>query len=434
MSTINIDALAPVSFVPKEISKSSQYLFLSLVGLIGLVLSFQGPIITPDTGSYLVYHAIRSPLYPLFLKLNSIFEPYTYNIIVVIQIFFGFYSSWHLSKVIQKFFNLESWFTFIVFFIFLFPYFGQCKIGNTLLTEALCYPLFLLFVSFLLKGLLEKNTKYLITSFIITMFLILTRRQFLFIYPVISLILVYYALFERKNFKIKLLTFLFILSCGATSLIEKTYHYIHTGHFNSTPFTGIQLIIAPLYRSNESDVQLFKKDIQKNIFIKTREKMHQKNAFFDSTKDYCVFHYFTFSYNPIQWESLFPTLHQFGIEDFFYIDQLTTEMAFILIKQNFKSWFTLYFLNVVLSLGGYYYSLLLMFFFFVSLFFYITKRNNLALLSLVTITLTAANYSLVALVEPILMRYSIYTDTLLANIILILIFIALKDQYVRHNR
>lgn len=404
-------------------------LFLGLLFVLFCFLCYKGPILEPDSGGYIQNATIRSPLYPILLSAyTKIFGADNYGCLAILQILFGFWASFYTASTLTRLpqISVPKSISYLVTLVLLFPYWGPCSFGNIILTEALCYPLFLLMFSLLLQALLYKNTRFFIYSMIITGLLVLTRGQFLFIYPAIGILLGYIFLFERKSFKSFTLLFCFILTIVGANLAERTYQYLYHGQFKLVPYTGMQLIVAPLYLSSKTDGQYLKTEKERELFQDIWNVMEQKKINFNSLKTDSYFHMATYtlfydSYNKICWESLAPLLSKYNLTSPYQIDPFFIQMGTTLIMHNLKGFFTLYLLNIVFNIGGVYFALLLCVATLSALAAFLKTRHPLALAYLLAALLTVGNYTLVALVEPILRRYSAYTDTLLISVLLIIV-------------
>lgn len=417
------------------------YLNLSW-GVLACLLLFlwqHGPSIQPDTASYLASSPIRSALYPMLLRLNTwLFGQGHFKFLVFVQIAYGIFGTVFLAQKIRKLFDLELWAAIPLIICLLNPYYGPGRFGNAILTEALCYPTFLLAFAYLLEGLIRKSSRCLLYFLALTAVLILTRRQFLFVYPVFGIVLVYYGFFERKALKVGFLTFAFIISIISTHLLEKTYQYSVHGNFSIVPFTGIQLVVAPLYLAKDSDIHLFNTSLERVVFKETKEQLRQRKLSFDSrnesSSDLTLYYaHFYESYGPICYGVLSPILAKNGINDVYQIDKITTNMAIKLIYKNWKACFILYLLNIIFNMGGYYYCLFLAIVGLFALIHYYKHRDALSLGCLLAFALSAANYSLITLVELILRRYSVYTDSIQISLLLVCIMVAFRAWSAQHQ-
>ena len=102
----------------------------------------------------------------------------------------------YFTKTMSKIFNLNNIIKFLVSFFLFIPI---LQFYNYLLTEPLGYALSLLFVTFNIRLIYKFKIKNLIISVFFAITLLLTRNQFMFIYPIISFI----GLFILNNYNKK---------------------------------------------------------------------------------------------------------------------------------------------------------------------------------------------------------------------------------------
>jgi hypothetical protein len=410
-----------------ENSAGNKFLILYRVTylLLFLFLAWQGPSIAPDTASYLADNPIRSPGFPLILNAyQGLFGYDNFQYLNWVQLIFGFAAVSYFVRKLKTIFMLSEWPSFLVTLVLLFPFYGPGRFANFILTEAFCYPLFLIIVAEILEGVSFKSSKALLYALFWTGIIVIVRRQFLFLYPAFVILFLYLVFWERKQFKFYLLSFSLIVSILVPNLFEKTYQYIHHGKFTTVPFTGMQLIIAPLYLAKESDAELFDNPTEREIFETVRNKIEAEHLNFEALNETSYFHtsaytHFYESYNPICWGTLAVVLSELGIHDPYEIDQITSKMAIMLILNNVKGFLVLYLLNIIFNIGGLHFALFLGVSALLAFSSFIIKRETLTQAYLLSLLLTAGNYSLVALVEPILPRYSVYTDMVLVSILIV---------------
>lgn len=412
-------------FEKKDTWAGILYGFL-LVGVFAYLASL-GPMTAPDTASYTGLATYRSPLYPLILRINTFFfGAENYGVLYLLQILFGLSGVHFLIKTLKGLFQFEGWVTLPLLLVFGIPLYGMVYFGNRILTEAICYPLFLMAFGTLLTGLLRQKTTSLLWFLLWTACLVLTRRQFLFLYPVFFAALGYIVLLAPRSYKKLLLTFAFLGTFMFTELTERGAQYLKDGHFTTIPFTGIQLVVAPLYLSNQEDVALFKDDpLKAAIFrdvweLMSEEKACQRSINQDDVSSSIFYYYhYNHNYNKIHWPLLHKALAKNNVTDVYDHDRITTEMALTLIKSNPVSFAKFYLVGIALSLGGYLFTALVALILISSFFLSLLYRNKYAV-SLFFITLmTFGNYMLVCLVEPALVRYTLYTDTILVSLFFI---------------
>jgi len=264
----------------KEIQKRD-YIFLFVVLVLYFVASFSlfnhGLIFRADTVGYLNYYSSQPPIYPLLIKICKLIGGSNFEFVLLsIQIIFGFIGITTFSVFLYKHFSLNKWIVLLLSFILFEPYI-ILRVGNNWTTESLAYPLFLITVKYLLEGLKQQSLRKFVLSFLFASLLILTRAQFLFLYPLIAIILFYLLLFTTMGkHQILKLGMIFIAFIIGNFLLEKTYHFIRGGSFSKAT-SGINLAANVMYVSTLQDSTLFSDNTEKSIFIEVMtvaEKNH----------------------------------------------------------------------------------------------------------------------------------------------------------------
>lgn len=119
-----------------------------------------------DSEQYITMHIHREPLYPLFLLLcrkiagesaGLVFSALIQNILTVLGIFY-------LVRYLQKNFSLTIWGELILLILELLPHLVTKYVSalgifleNSIMSEALCIPLFQFFLLFTLRMLFERK-------------------------------------------------------------------------------------------------------------------------------------------------------------------------------------------------------------------------------------------------------------------------------------
>lgn len=457
--------------------KGWSFVFIALYLVFFIYLVLRGPIPAPDTGTYLNYSPLRSAVYPMILKANSfLFGRENFNILYILQIIFGLLSVLKITTTLRRLFEIDNLTLFLMTLVFFLPY-GPSKFGNYILTEGICYPFFLWAIACLLEGVFgknrEQNLKELLKFLVWTVLLVLTRKQFLFLFPAYAAVIGYLWFYPEswlntstinsksnpknnsksnsKNYpslrksKITLLIACLLVSFLTTNIVERSLHYIEFKKFSMIPFTGIQLIIAPLFLAEASDEKLFDDPLEKKIFKLSYAKM-QENKFNwqredDGRFNSITLYHFLANYNNICWQTLAPILNTEGLDPY-QSDALTLHMAFPLIFEHLDEYMLLMMMNIILNSGGFYLTL-----FFIGLtilafkqhflprifgisghdgYSAITKR--LSLLWLISYLLSCGNYLLISLVEPLLVRYTTYTEVVQVAVLFTFAMYALKPK------
>lgn len=396
-------------------------LFYGLISLISLYVLTKGAVIAPDSGGYLAMSSYRSLGYPLFLKAYQFFFQDAYGVLVVIQVGIGVLSIDYFLRTLNRYFYFSCFVHMMIFLFLLAPYFVIHGIGNHILTEALCYPLFFMTLSFLIRFLKNNDLRSLVVAIGFALLLTLTRSQFIFLWPGFF-ILITYMLYKNGSFSSFLVRLLILASViFSGQMIERTYSYVLTGSFKIVPFVGYQAVILPLYLSKESDADLFEKPHERAFFQETYSQIQKKNIGYDESIGIRPIFHFEGVYNTICHQ----TSGQIGGK---YLDQnpYTRDKQFLsisltLIKNNLFSYLKFYTTTIIYGLGGYWsFFSLMVFSFFVfakNLF-----RSSLAKeTALMLFMFHVGNLMLVSFFEPLLTRYIIYTAIPLWSFILVLL-------------
>ena len=304
---------------------------------------------------------------------------------------------------------------FIFSVILLTPYFfGDYKFANRILTEGLCYPLYIIGISFFLKYLFQKDYKSFFCFLFCLFFLVLTRRQFLFLYPVI-IFMIFYLFFVFKDKKKLLVSFFtFILIALSAEIFERYYRYVKYENFSAPPFFGIQFLVAPLYLSEKKDENVFENIEERKTFNEFFSLMELKMANikdFKNSRNSNFYHHYMANYNIIAWNIIHKNLNERNF-NWFEIDEITSSMGFKLIINDPIKHLKLYFFGLKQMFGGYYLMVFYMMTFLFAIIFSILKKDRLAFLLLFSYLCSFSNFILVSIVEVPIMRYSIYTEVI----------------------
>lgn len=247
-------------------------LFLLVVLVLytaGAALLFKrGLIICADSMGYLNYFSSQSPVYPLVIRICRLIAGSGYQTVLLsVQIVFGLTGITVFSVFLYRHFSLNKWLVLLFSLILFEPYFFALRIGNNMATESLAYPLFLITLKYLLEGLKYKNPGKIVWSFFFTSLLVLTRIQFVFLYPLQIIIILYLLFFTTTNkrliFKLGMIFIAFVLG---NYLFEKGYNYINGGTIDKAA-SGLQLATKLIYISTLQDSTLFSDKLEKGIFI-----------------------------------------------------------------------------------------------------------------------------------------------------------------------
>ncbi len=393
-----------------------QYKFLSALCCAALlILICQGPYLHSDSVGYLEASSSRGLFYPLFLNIcRSIWNNLHWVIFVQLLLGLGacFYVVVCFEKLLDK--RFDNILQISLFIALVFPYVGHTFIGNTILTEPLTYPLFLMFFCQLLLWRKFESTCHFFIALGLALFLMLTRKQFGYIFAGFYL-WIFLDLIHRKKIKLRLFL-LPIVFFTASLFLEKSYMYVKTGHFIGTP-AGQFIIASPLYIAKVSDIDLLKTPRQKQFLSKAlKERDIQKLGM--HKENYANFSWpypkkFEVIHDILRYEITTKALNglNLGLID---SEKLLSEVAVTVLKNNFVDFLNLYYRNIINNMGGYYYFYLMCCTFFVCLWKLVLKEKNpLLYFGLMATSLHFLNYGAVAIFLPVIQRFAIYTNGLM---------------------
>jgi hypothetical protein len=393
--------------------------------------------LSPDSSTYLGMSGIRSALYPLFLRFCFLFFPETaHRPLFFVQIVLGMTGALFFVYALQRAFSWKKtrWIEFLLFLLFISPNLDVCQpFWCDILSESLSYPLWLFAAGNIVLFFKESSIKAYRRFFLLAGLLVLTRRQFIFLYPVMVLFLVGLFTFLKPLVEKKQrwpLVLYAVLSIGIADLAERGYHLAAHGAFRHVAFTGLQAIIAPTIFIGPQGADCLKDPKEKAIYAEICAHLPQGGkplSKFYSTIEYAV------SYLPWSGYATGAAYHHLkdtGIppqELGFVMDETLTTIAARLILHNPLAYLRYlnraFFLSYFVPARYGYCGILLL---FAGLFFLCghlyrgaTFRNRVLLGS--AGILFAANVLAVALVEPLLARYTLYTDVFLGAIIIAIV-------------
>ncbi|MDA8538526.1 hypothetical protein N9K48_02570 [Candidatus Pelagibacter bacterium] len=405
----------------KNYNKINNNLLEALIGLLALILLIYSsdPVLYPDSLGYLGGSLKDPPLYSTIITvMQFLFK--SLNSIIILQTFFVSFSIVFLSRVMTLNFKLNiSTKAFILISLFL-PF---IQFYNNLLTEPISYAFSLLLVSFVIKLVYKFSNINLFWFTVFVIALLLTRNQFIFLYPVILLfylgILIVYN--SKKTLALLFISFLSVLIVHNFLIFFNTYvnqnsfknenlSYIEKGPYYFTYFDAI-------YISSVKDAELFENQNMQKIMISLFNAMDNQKAL---SSHYGGRGHFSTSTSRIKSYSD-PLLKDLAIKENTSVINLKKVISFKLIKKNFKQYIKHIFKKLYDSTWLFIFLPFFMLLAATINFFKYKSKFQLVLTFLSTYAL--ANHSVIYLFGRVQPRYLIYTDFIL----LIFIFIILNN-------
>jgi hypothetical protein len=418
-----------------------------VVALCGLIYSLrQGVDICGDAFGHLRMSPFYYPLYCLFLRAYLLFfSEGTWRPLFFIQIVLGMTGALFFVYALQRTFSWKKtrWVELFLFLLCISPNYVDCwpTWCGTLWSEALAYPLWLFAAGNIVIFFGESSFKACRRFFLLVGLLVLARRQFIFLYPVMVLFLIGLFTFlkslveKKQRWPLVLYT---ILSVGITDLAERGYRLVVHGAFATSPILGAQLIVAPVLFIGQQGVDYLQDPKEKAIYTEICTDM-KKRIFRDcrgylvslnkthSVFEYSYYHLYCFSSAFSRAKEKERGKYKNDIERLWATDKTLTRMAICLILHHpftylrylGRTFLFAYFTPSRLSVGGFF--LLFIGFFCLCIFFFqhIPSRYRILLGS--AGVLFFANVFSLELVQCLCTRYTLYTDVFLGAIIIAIV-------------
>ncbi len=228
-----------------------------------------------DSEQYITMHIHREPLYPLFLWCfrGVIGEGYL-PVAMAVQGILTAFGITVLSEYLTRRFQLRLWEEVLVVFLQLVPHLMTRYVSalhifleNSVMSEALCIPLFQFFLFFLLRMVFEGKRRDRVLSLIMAFLLSMTRGQMMTTILMWALIFMIQLLI-RRNYRamvIPLATLLVVF--GLRSLTVHVYNYFVTGYFMGNTYGQVNTLTNVIYACDEEDGEVFEEGSLERAFF-----------------------------------------------------------------------------------------------------------------------------------------------------------------------
>jgi hypothetical protein len=203
-------------------------------------------IVEQINNSQLPVFDIRTPGYPLFLKIISIFSD-SLIAVVFVQNLISLLCSLFFVYVIYKKYTKYTISVAVALVIFTTSALHLC-FDTFIYTESLFINIILLFVSFLILSFNSNKKKYWLLCSTLMMFAIYVRPAGLFLIPV-SIIILIYLFINKYSAKIKIY---FIAPLIILYILLSSYNYLTVKKFSISPLGGLS-IIGTVFSFMETD-------------------------------------------------------------------------------------------------------------------------------------------------------------------------------------
>lgn len=230
---------------------------------------YDGAVICVDSESYITMSLAREFFYPLFLAiLRGIFGANNFLLMAaIIQSILQGYVVWNVTVYLRKQFSLNMLYTGMVILIQIavsllnrFVALRGSMYSNSIMTESICIPLFILFIRYIHEYVVDKKRRSIIIACFLSFIMISTRKQ---MYVTIVLILVVWIVKHYKAWKKLVLGLIIAMAIIVGSkACDKLYNYfVHgsfVGHVNDSRF----VLTMMMYTSEREYVDKLPQELQ----------------------------------------------------------------------------------------------------------------------------------------------------------------------------
>lgn len=236
-----------------------------------------------DSEQYIAMHIHRDPGYPLFLWILRIISESHYLLLAgILQAAIATWSTVYFIYYIAEEFSLKRVSITIIFLFVLIPHiitplFAQTRLILTtgIMTEAICLPLFLVFVVELHSTIIHNNKKAAIISFLLSFVISITRTQLMATIIMWIVVLSMHAIIKKKYKRIVFYVLAICVFFGGKSLFTKTYTYCVHGEFINTTYGNINTLTNILYASDREQGEKIENEETREIFYMLYDLMDE---------------------------------------------------------------------------------------------------------------------------------------------------------------
>lgn len=258
-----------------ERKKSFFILIVLLCFFLGMLAAL-GVGIYGDSEQYIAMHIHREPLYPLFLAFFRVVAGENIGIIlaVIAQNLLTAFSIFFLIEYLQKRFGLNIFGELVLLVLALMPHLvtryvsaNHIFLENSILSEALCIPLFHFFILFTLKMVFEGKKRDMACSLLFAWLLSMTRGQMMAMI-LMWVVIVCLQVISRKQYRKLVIPFLALICAFVLrSLSVCTYNYVITGYFMGNTFGPVYTLANILYACDKEDGEVFEEGSPEREFF-----------------------------------------------------------------------------------------------------------------------------------------------------------------------
>lgn len=235
-----------------------------LLFFLGMLAAY-GVGIYNDSEQYIMMHIHREPLYPLFLAFfRKICGDGYLTVAAVAQNVLTAVGIWIFTEYVAAHFRLRLWEELLVVLLQLVPHLMTRYVSalhifleNSVMSEALCIPLFHFFMYYLLRMVFEQRRRDQIISLVFAFLLSMTRGQMMTTILIWMVVLLIQMLFCKKYRMLFVPIIAVIAVFGLRSLTVHIYNYSVTGYFMGNTYAQVNTLTNVIYACDREDGEVF---------------------------------------------------------------------------------------------------------------------------------------------------------------------------------
>lgn len=362
--------------VKAEKVKSFFFFFIPFAIFLGLFFAY-GPGIYDDSDQYINMHIHREPLYPFFLWIVRKVVGANWLIAAgIIQCFMAAVTIWLFARYIAERFCLHTWEMGIVVLLEIFPYvasrfFSATKliITNSILSEALCMPLFTLFIMGCFRMLAEEEEKRFSCKCLITLLLALllslTRNQMMMTFIAWMIVMVVRILKRsdkhgKRLLRIGVVFFVMIMTFLLRGTVIKCYNLAFNGYFIPNTYGSVNILTNIVYASDREDGENIEDEEARRFFYLIYDTMDAEEMNYKYAGDSIEqkVRHLEASHDGIKYNIIEPTFYQAYIAEYdnnyilinLQADKMATKIIKGILPKCFFTWFLNYLMLAIFGM------------------------------------------------------------------------------------
>lgn len=255
--------------------KRALYLFAGLLIFFWGLLAVGGVGVYNDSEQYITMHIHREPLYPLYLAaFRAVFGDGYLVWAMAGQGFLAAVGITALTEYVTRHFGLRLWEELLIVALQLLPHLITRYVSalhifleNSVMSEALCIPLFTIFIYFLLRMLFEGKWRDAVFALFFAYLLSMTRGQMMTTILLWALLLGIRVIVNKKYRSLLICVSAVILVFLLRDLTVHVYNYGVTGYFMGNTYGKVNTLTNVIYACDEENREVFEEgDLEQAFF------------------------------------------------------------------------------------------------------------------------------------------------------------------------